>query len=167
MTPYKHMQIGYLMTVVTVIILVFFMWLQITARAEFPSVDSGANFAVTVIMVLILFFLVSFTTLTVSINDDYLRIKFGFGIFAKKFALDQIVSVQVVKNRWYHGWGIRLWLWPYMWIYNISGFDAIEIQMKNGRIYRIGTDDPSGLETAIEEHKGKLVMRDSSETADE
>ncbi|MFH1909787.1 MAG: hypothetical protein ABIJ72_01155 [bacterium] len=151
MTSYKHTQIGYLMLVVTLAVLVLFTWAQITARAEPPSVDSGTNFAVTAIMALILFVLTSFATLTTLIDENYLRIKFGYGIFAKKFALNQIASVQAVKNHWYYGWGIRFWFWPYMWIYNVSGFDAVEITMRNEKIYRIGTDTPSELEAAIKQ----------------
>jgi hypothetical protein len=134
------------MLVVTLAVLVFFAWLQITARAEPPSVDSGTNFAVTAIMALVLLILASFSTLTVSINEKYLRIKFGYGIFKKKFLLEEITSARIVKNHWYYGWGIRLWLWPKMWIYNVSGFDAVEITMRNGNIYRIGTDSPKELE---------------------
>jgi len=151
MTLYKHTQIGYLTLVVTLAVLVLFAWVYFTALAEPPSVDSGTNFAVSAIMVLILFILASFATLTASIDENYLRIKFGYGIFARKFALNQIASVQAVKNRWYYGWGIRLWLWPKMWIYNVSGFDAVEITMKNGKVYRIGTDVPEELETAIKQ----------------
>jgi hypothetical protein len=40
-----------------------------------------------------------------------------------------------------------------MWIYNVSGFDAVEITMKNGKIYRIGTDEPLKLEQAISQSK--------------
>lgn len=149
MTSYKHTQIGYLMLVVTLAVLVLFAWVYITARAEPPSYYSGTNFAITAIMVLILFILASFATLTASIDKNYLRIKFGCGIFAKKFALNQIVSVQAVKNHRYCGWGIRVCFWPYMWIYNVSGFDAIEIKTKNGKIYRIGTDVPGEFEAAI------------------
>lgn len=139
------------MLVVTMVVLVFFAWTQITARLESPSYYSGTNFAVTALMAFILFVLASFATLTSSIDENYLRIKLGYGLFARKFALNQIASVQVVKNRWYYGWGIRLWLWPKMWIYNVSGFDAVEITMKNGKIYRIGTDTPEELETAIKQ----------------
>lgn len=154
MTSYKHTQIGYLMLVVMLAVLVLFVWVYITASAEPPSVDSGPNFAVSAIMVLILFILASFATLTASIDENYLRIKFGYGIFAKKFALNQIASVQAVKNHWYYGWGIRLWFWPFMLIYNVSGFDAVEIIMKNGKIYRIGTDVPGELEAAIKRALG-------------
>lgn len=133
------------MLVVTLAVFVLFAQAHIAALAEPPSVDSGTNFAVSFIMVLILFILASFVTLTVSIDEKYLRIKFGYGIFTKKFALDQIASVQVVKNRWYYGWGIKLWLWPKKWIYSVSGFKAVEITMKTGKVYRIGTDVPEEL----------------------
>ncbi|PJE81013.1 hypothetical protein COU58_04745 [Candidatus Pacearchaeota archaeon CG10_big_fil_rev_8_21_14_0_10_32_42] len=146
---YKHTQIGYRIMVITLAVLVLFAWIQITARAEDPSYYSGTNFAVTAIMILILFILVSFATLTVSIDENCLRIKFGYGIFRKRFSLSEIMSVKQVKNHWYYGWGIRVWFWPKMWIYNVSGFDAVEIKLKNGKTYRIGTDEPKKLEQTI------------------
>lgn len=139
------------MIIVTLAVLAFFARIQITARAEPSSVDSGTNLLVTTIMLLVLFILASFTTLTVSINDKYLGIKFGYGIFRKKFLLSEIVSTRQVENRWYYGWGIRLRFWPKMLIYNVSGFDAVEIIMKNGKVYRIGTDTPEELEIAIKQ----------------
>jgi len=149
MERYKHTQIGYLMIVITLVVLVFFGWLQITARAEPPSVDSGTNFAITAIMAFILFILASFSTLNVAIDEQFLKIRFGWGIFRKKFPLTEIITVTKVKNHWYYGWGIRLWFWPKMWIFNISGFDAVELAMKNGKIYRIGTDEPDALHEAL------------------
>lgn len=151
MTSYKHTQIGHLMIIVTLAVLVLFAWAQIALRSEPVSVDSGANFLVTATMVLILFTLLSVATLTVAIDEKYLRIKFGYGIFRKNFLLSEIVSVKQVKNHWYYGWGLRFWFWPRMVIYNISGFDAVEIVMKNGKIYRIGTDNQGGLENAIKQ----------------
>ena len=123
MILYKHTQIGYLMLVITLVVLVLFAWLQITARAETPSYDSGTNFAITAIMALILFILISFSTLTVLIDEQFLKIRFGWGIFRKNFPC----------------------------IFNVSGFDAIELTMKNGIIYRIGTDEPEKLEAAIKQ----------------
>ena len=148
---YKHTQIGYLMLFITLIVLVFFAWIQITARAEPSSYYSGANFAIPAIMALILFILVSFSTLAVFIDEQFLKIRFGWGIFRKKFPISEIVAVKKVKNHWYYGWGIRLWFWPKMWIFNVSGFDAVELTMKNGKIYRIGTDEPEKLEAAIKQ----------------
>jgi len=147
---YKHTQIGYLMIVVTIAVLALFASAHISALNEPPSVDSGTNLLVTSVMVLILLILASFTSLQVIIDGQYLRIKFSYGIFRKKFLLNDIVSAKAVKNHWYYGWGIRGWLWPgRMWIYNVSGFNAVEIKLKNGRTYRIGTDEPQKLEQAI------------------
>lgn len=151
MTKYKHIQIGYLMLIVTLPVLSLFAWAYVTAQAEPVSADSGTNFAVTAVMVLILLVLTSFITLTISIDEKYIRLKFGYGIFRKKFPLNEIASARSVKNHWYYGWGIRFWLQPKMWIYNVSGFDAVEVIMKNGKIYRLGTDASSELEAAIKQ----------------
>jgi len=139
------------MLVVTLAVLALFAWIHITASAEPVSVDSGPNFGITAIMAIILLVLASFTTLTVAIKENYIRLKFGYGLFSKSFPLNQIASVQSVKNHWYYGWGVKVWLWPYMWIYSVSGFDAVEIIMKNRKIYRIGTDTASELEAAIKQ----------------
>jgi len=146
---YKHTQIGYLMLVVTLAVLVLFAWAHITASDEPPSADSGINLLVTATMALILFILASFGSLQVIIDRKYVRIKFGYGIYRKKFSLTDILSAKTVKNHWWYGWGIRGWLWPKMWIYNVSGFDAVEIKLKNGKTYRIGTDEPKKLEQTI------------------
>ena len=101
------------------------------------------------VMIFVIFILASLGTLTVSVDERYVAIKFGYGIFRKKFLVEDITSVKIVKNHWYYGWGIRMYLWPTTWIFNVSGFDAVELIMKNGKIYRIGTDEPIKLESAI------------------
>lgn len=139
------------MVVITLVTLGFFVWAYLSAMAEPPSVDSGTNLLVTAIMVLIIFIMVSFSTLTTIVAENYLQVKFGYGIFKKKFLLTDIASVKQVRNSWLYGWGIRLWLWPKMWVYNVYGLKAIEIVMKDGKIYRIGTDVPGELETTIKQ----------------
>ena len=121
--------------------LLFYFWF-ILKQIEFES-------SFVIVIILILFIIASFATLTVTIDEKYLKIKFGYGIFKKRFALQDIVRTSSVKNHWYYGWGIRIWFWPYMLIYNVSGFDAVEIKMKNNKIYRIGTDEPKKLKQAI------------------
>ena len=123
---YKHTQIGYLVIVVSLILVLYFGF--IIFITDFKPIVIG-------VMVPIMFILLSFLSLQVKVDKNYLRIKYGYGIYRKKFALSDIVSVRIVKNHWYYGWGIRVWFWPKMWIFNISGFDAIELKMKNGNIY--------------------------------
>lgn len=151
MTSYKHTQVGYLVIAVTIAVAMLFAWTQIAARMEPPSYDSGTNFAVTALMAIALFVLMSFSTLTIAVGKQFLSVRFGWGVFRKTFAVNEITLVSRVKNRWYCGWGIRVWLWPKTWLFNVSGFDAVEITMKDGAIYRIGTDEPEKLETTIKE----------------
>ena len=112
---------------------------------------TGSDPVLIIVLALVILLVASFATLNVVIDEKYLRIKFGYGIYRKRFVLKEITSVRTVKNRWYYGWGIRFWWNPRMWIYNVSGFDAVEIKMVNGKIYRIGTDEPVNLEQAIKQ----------------
>ena len=137
---YKHTQIGYL---------VIFALLGTILLFGTILIQEDLNYPILVFMILILLLLSSFVTLQVTLDERYLKIKFGYGIYRKSFLLQEIISVKTVRNHWYYGWGIRVWFWPYMLIYNISGFDAVEIRMKNNKIYRIGTDEPKKLEQAI------------------
>ncbi len=99
------------------------------------------------VIAFILLIILSFTSLNVIVDKKYLRVKFGYGLFRKKFILREISKVEIVKNKWYYGYGIRYW--PGMLIFNVSGFDAVEIVLKNGKVYRIGSDDVANLERAI------------------
>ena len=145
MTSYQHTQIGYLMLAVLATVALFYFWIYGVIANEAGRAPAAA------VMFFVVFILASFSSLKITINEQYLKIKFGYGIFRKNFPLNEITSVKSVKNHWYYGWGIRLWLWPRMWIFNVSGFDAVEITMKNGKIYRIGTDVPAELEAAIKQ----------------
>jgi len=126
-----------------------FVLFAITLLYGIILTQTGLEFLVVLIMAFVIFILSCFLTLQVMIDENYLRVKFTCGIFKKRFLLKDIVSAKKVKNHWYYGWGIRLWMWPYMWVYNVSGFNAIEITTKNNKIYRIGTDEPDKLEQAI------------------
>ena len=140
--PYKHTQIGHLIISILLILIIYFGFILKQASLE-PIIF--------IIMILIILLLASFVSLTVIIDEKYLKIKFGYGIHKKSFILKEIGSVKIVKNHWYYGWGIKLWYWPYMRIFNVSGFDAVEIIMQDNKIYRIGTDEPQKLEQAIKQ----------------
>jgi CTP:phosphocholine cytidylyltransferase-like protein len=140
---YKHTQIGNLVIATLVLLILYF---------GFILTQAGFDQTILIIMALILLLLASFSTLTVEIDNQNLKIKFGYGIFKKSFILSKIVSVKSVRNHWYYGWGIRYWFWPKMRIFNISGFDAVEIKMVDNKIYRIGTDEPKKLEQVILEN---------------
>lgn len=135
---YQHTQIGYLTIIALAGGLLFI--------ARLITVD-GFNWIAFTVMISLGICLVLFATLTVVIEEDVLEIRFGPGIIRKKFPLKEIESCQIVRNPWYYGWGIHLT--PHGWLYNVSGSYAVEIRMKTGKKYRIGTDVPDDLEKAI------------------
>ncbi len=139
---YRHTQIGYLMLFALFAVSLLF-W-SILVKENF-----NVSPAVYVIMAIVLSLLISFGSLTVTIDQSTLKVVFGYGIYKKDFPLKDIASVKTARHHWYYGWGIRIWFWPRMIIYNVSGFNTVEIILKNGKRYRIGTNEPEKLERAI------------------
>jgi hypothetical protein len=89
-------------------------------------------------------------TLTVTASEDTLRIRFGpLAWNRKSWAISEIASVSVVKLPWntlFGRWGFTL----SGKIYSTSGLDGVEIQMLNGKKFRIGSDEPEEVKRAIE-----------------
>ena len=137
---YKNTQIGYYLYIIMMAIVGFFLVLL---------VQSSFNPALAIMMGFIVFILFSFSSLTVEVDEEYVSLRFGYGIYSRDIALDDIDSVEIVRNKWYYGFGIKFWFWPRMIIYNIAGLDAIEIILYNGKIIRIGTNDPVKLSYSI------------------
>jgi hypothetical protein len=135
---YKHTQVGYLVIVVMAAVMVLI---------GVVLANAGINWTAIGILVVIAVALVLFSSLTVVIWEEELEARFGPGPIRKRFKLNEIESCQVVKNHWYYGWGIRLT--PHGWLYNVSGFHAVEIKLRTGKKFRIGTDVPQELEEAI------------------
>jgi len=138
MIKYKHTQVGYLLLIIYIVVILFIGYMNIV---------TGSNGVSLVVLLIMLIVLVLFATLTVTVDERIIKIRFGVGLIRKSFHLKDVESYSIVKNPWYYGWGIRYT--PRGWLFNVSGFSAIELQMKNGKLYRIGTDDPEGLARAV------------------
>ncbi|HIG84374.1 MAG TPA: hypothetical protein EYG40_02425 [Verrucomicrobia bacterium] len=110
--------------------------------------DKGATIALASIIVMLAVIFILFHSLTVRISPSDISLSFGIGLIRKNFSIADICRVKVVRNRWYNGFGIKKIRSG--WLYNVSGLDAIEIQLKNERKYRIGTDQPKELLVAVE-----------------
>ena len=90
-----------------------------------------------------------FHSLTVRVTSNDISIAFGAGWIRKEFMIDHIEHASIVRTRWYHGWGIKMIRGG--WLFNVSGFDAVQLNMRDGKIYQIGTDQPEQLLAAIDE----------------
>lgn len=93
-----------------------------------------------------------FWSLTVEVGGGAVTCSFGVGLIRKRIPLSEIRAVQAVRHPWYGGWGIR-WLPGRYYIWNVSGFDAVELELESGRRFRIGTDEPDALMRAIQDAK--------------
>lgn len=136
---YERTQMGYVITSLLAIVMFILLYYM---------VSSGFNFILIGIFLVIGVCLKIFSSLTVSIDDETLKISFGSGIIEKEFYLKEIESSKIVKNRLYYGWGIHIT--PKGWLYNVSGFYSVQIKMKSGKRYLIGTDEPEKLKAVIE-----------------
>jgi len=101
-----------------------------------------------IISVILLVCLVLFYRLKITIEDQVVVCaSFGVGVIRKKVRLAEIGGCEPVRIRWWYGWGIHLT--PFGWLYNVSGFDAVLIRLRNGKKLALGTNDPEGLTAAI------------------
>ena len=149
MHEYEHTQPGTFIRIMTGSWVVFF---GVLAGVMLALGEKEAAIVLGVITVMLAVIngivFVLFHSLTVRISPSDIAISFGVGLIRKRFPIGDIRSVRTVRNRWYNGFGIRKIRGG--WLYNVSGFDAIEIQLKNERKYRIGTDQPKKLLAAVE-----------------
>ena len=139
MSPhYRHTQVGWV-TLGSAVAGALLIVVLLGAVRQLP----GAGLvALPVLLVLLLF-----ATLTVEVDSHELRARFSFGFFRKRFALSDVRRFREVRNPWYYGWGIHKLRGG--WIWNVSGYDAVELTMSDGSVWRVGTDEPAALVRAL------------------
>ncbi len=137
MMSYRHTQFGWQVYGVLIPVTLVLMYALVTRDV--------AVFAILAIILLLAFVL--FGWLTVEIDVRRLHIAFGVGLIRRSISLNTISAFAPVRNRWYYGWGIRLT--PHGILYNVSGLDAVELLLDDGRRVRVGTDEPDALVRAL------------------
>jgi len=88
-----------------------------------------------------------FGWLSVKITPHELRWQFGPGLIRKTVLLADIASVRPIQTSVLQGWGIHLTC--YGWLYNVSGFGAVVVTLRNGKRFALGTDEPKKLADAL------------------
>ncbi len=131
---YSHRQYGktILMVFIAVLLVCFFMALGLEWHP-----------ALLIPIFIILFAGFIFSSLTVKVSDKELIWYFGPGLWVYRLALNEISSVQTVRNKWWYGFGVRVT--PHGWLFNVDGLDAIEVTTKDGIKRRLGTNQPEQL----------------------
>jgi hypothetical protein len=92
----------------------------------------------------------SFRYLWIRDEGGELAVRFGpLPVFRKRFLYSDLAAVERDKTKWIDGFGIH-WVPQRGWTYNLWGFDCVRLTMRDGGIYRVGTDDPDALCTFLE-----------------
>ena len=136
MTQYENTQIGHVI-----------IWSLLAIMLVASGGLIGHHATPIIVPMILLVCLVLFYKLRITIEDETLCASFGPGIIRKKVRLAEIVGCEPIRIRWWYGWGIHLT--PRGWLYNVSGFDAVVIALRDGKKFALGTDDPNGLTEAI------------------
>jgi len=138
-TRYEHTQIGH-------VIIWSLLALILIASCGLMGLSFHREPAV-IVSIILLVCLVLFYKLRITIEDETLCASFGPGVIRRRVRLAEIVGCEPIRIRWWYGWGIHLT--PSGWLYNVSGFDAVAITLRDGQKFALGTNDPSGLTTAL------------------
>ena len=135
---YRHRQIGYLPIALGVILA---LTMGSVAWRRSPMIG------VAVLLVIMLGPLL-FSSLTITICDGMLSSHFGFGFWLKRFAVADIVDATLASSNWAEGWGIRVT--SHGMLYNVSGTRGVEIRLRSGTRFRLGSDEPDLLLRALQ-----------------
>ncbi len=142
MQIYQHRQIG-------TVVLLALGFAAVAVTAILAAIPSGPALMVDgPVLLILLLCLFLFWSLNTEVTTDRLKVWFGSGIIRKEFRIEDIRKARIVRNRWYYGWGIKRT--PFGWMFNVSGLDAVELELKNNRSFRIGTDEPQQLLMALQ-----------------
>jgi hypothetical protein len=144
---YRHTQVGWVILGVTAVATVLVLtWLPAEAASA-----AAIPLLLTAVLVLLVF-----CSLTVEVDREAIRLRLGIGLLRKRMGLTDVSSWRAVRQPWYTGWGIRLGPGYVLW--NVSGFDAVELALADGRRFRVGTDEPDALTSALTQAKGLAAV---------
>jgi len=143
---YRHRQTGWLMMAALGLLSATLASIAYSSRQAGPLVP----------LCIVLLALILFCSITVALDENQIEVRFGPGWVKKRWRLAEIQSCRPVRNRWWYGWGIR-WIGRRKWLFNVAGLDAVELAMKDGTIYRIGTDEPQKLSELIQDKLKRAI----------
>jgi hypothetical protein len=143
-TNYRHTQMGWVTSIAMLggapLLIALFIFLPGSRDTRAPAFVTAVILAACGLL---------FGSLTVEVDAKVLSWRFGPGLFRKSVEIQDIKTATPVRNTWMHGWGIHLTRDG--WVYNVSGYGAVEVMMKSGKRFRLGTDEPEKLAHAINE----------------
>lgn len=145
MTPYRHRQVGWKLVAGVTVGLALAAWF---VSALSPATRDAAPLLVYGLFGVLIVAMLTFATLTVTVDDTEIRVVFGVGLVRKTIDLADVLKCEPVGIRALWGWGLH-WT-PAGWLYNVGGRDAVRVVLALEKAVVIGTDDARGLAAAID-----------------
>ena len=145
--PYRHTQIGW--SLIAIVVGVGLLELTIVALSTISTLAITLAGALAAIFAVLL---VMFATLTVTVDGKALHLWFGVGLLHRVVPLGDVVAARALRIPWWTGWGVRAV--SHGWLYRVGGRDAVELELENGRVVRVGSDEPAALLAAVKRTVG-------------
>jgi hypothetical protein len=116
--------------------------------------DAAPSIAVLIGGLVLLLLALSFQTLTVFDEDEYLVVRYGpIDLFGTRIAINEITAFEKGKTNIIDGWGIHFI--PFRgWTFNLWGFECVKI-VRGAKTVRLGTDDSENLFRFLEQRLGR------------
>jgi hypothetical protein len=100
-----------------------------------------------------LMLLLAFSFCHLSVRDEVVELLITFGplpLFKRRLKYCELEKVEQARSTIMDGWGIHMspsggWVW------NLWGYDCVDVWYREGRKLRIGTDDPERLVEFLQE----------------
>jgi hypothetical protein len=142
MQPYEHAQRAWWLLAIPALMFVVVVWV-VTAGSGTAGWFMGA------LTLLVVAIGADFCSLTICVDSSGVRWYFGFGQPSGHLRFDEIAGVSISRTNLLEGWGLHYTIW-HGWLWNVWGFQAVELTRSGGGRVTLGTDDPQGLRNAIE-----------------
>lgn len=141
---YRHRQWTWLVLAISTGVVLLVMTI---ALWDPPASPAELRFVAGLLILILAPVNVIFSSLLVEVAGGRLRVVFGPGVRVKDVSLEEIASVEAVRTPWWYGYGIRFT--PSGVLYNVAGPHAVEVRLRSGRAFRVGTDEPDRLLEAL------------------
>jgi hypothetical protein len=148
---YRRRQIGWKLIAGTV--LGFALAIGVTVTLS-PATRAAVPWLLYALYGLLALGLALFSTLTVEVDADEIRVRFGIGFYRRTVPLGNVLRSDVVRTKLW--WGVGLRWTPAGWLYNIGGREAVRLELVQERPVMIGSDDAPRLKSVID---AQLALR--------
>jgi len=142
---YEHRQVGWLTVGASFAIAIL---ICIAAAISVPPERTISYSLVPILLVVAALF----STLTVRVTERQLMWFFGVPGIGRSLLLSEIASIRAIETSILEGWGIHL-TW-HGWVWNVAGFNAVQITLRSGTRFAVGTPEPQAVIDAVQSAGG-------------